>query len=95
MNPTESVLQSSRREARFVAVVWLGACAWVCLYAWLFAYRPGDAGRLTFGMPSWVVWGVLAPWMVCLAATVWFALAGMRDEVLWEGAEGETEPEYG
>ena len=43
-------------------------------------------------MPSWVVWGILAPWFVVLGITVWYSLWAMRDEDLGPegGSEGST-----
>jgi len=84
-----SVLQSSRREARFVLWAWLAACAYTVGYAALFAYRE-EPPPLIGGVPAWVVWGVLAPWVACTAVTCWFALCGIRDEDL--GEERAAEP---
>ena len=46
-------------------------CAWaVCLvwtvgYSALFGYgAPGTEGSLVLGVPSWVFYGVLLPWVV-------------------------------
>jgi hypothetical protein len=72
---------ASRRESLIVITVWVAACAYTIGYAALFAYRPG-APRILFGIPQWVVWGVLAPWIVSLAVTLWFALCYMEDESL-------------
>lgn len=87
-----SVLQSSRREARFVAIVWLLACAYTVGHAALFAYRK-EAPALVLGMPAWVLWGVLAPWVACTAVTCWFALRGIRDEDLGEEPPAAGAPE--
>jgi Na+-transporting NADH:ubiquinone oxidoreductase subunit NqrD len=83
-NASLSILQSSRREARIVVGLWLASCAWVVGYALAFAYRQEPPPQLIAGIPSWVVWGVLAPWAACLAATIWMSFWGIRDEVLEE-----------
>jgi hypothetical protein len=77
-----SILQSSRRESRFVAVLWVASCAWTVGYYALHGFGRRAAAQLVWGLPAWVLWGIVAPWMVCLAATVWFSLWGMRDEDL-------------
>lgn len=83
------VFESSRREALFTAVLWIACCVYTVGYAALFAYRRGEPPELLFGIPSWVVWGVLAPWGVSTAITCWYALCGIRDEDL----EPEHSPE--
>lgn len=91
-----SVLRSSRREALFVAVVWILACGYTVGYSARFAYRTGEPLQLLFGIPTWVVWGVLAPWTVVTLITCWYALLGMQDEELDDepagaaGAGGEV-----
>ncbi len=96
MSSSASVLHSSRREAAFVVVVWLLACAYTVGYCALFGYRSGAPPELIWGIPGWIVWGVLAPWFVVTAVTCWYAFYGIRDEDLGED-EGEDEgaPEPG
>lgn len=91
MEPSPSPKSSSRREALFVAVTWLLSCGYIVGYAAAFAYRGKSADALpplVFGMPSWVFWGVLAPWGVITAVTLWFAARGMKDEELGEERAG-------
>ena len=38
--------------------------------------------RPILGMPSWVFWGVLVPWLVCAVFTFWFAGFFMADDDL-------------
>jgi hypothetical protein len=93
MNPSASVLQSARKEARFVIALWLACCVYTVGYAGLFAYRREELPRLVLGMPEWVVWGIVAPWLVSTLITCWYALWGMRDEDL--GEERATGGEHG
>lgn len=79
-----SVLRSARREALFVVVVWVGACAYTVGYAALFAYRTGEPLQLLFGIPTWIVWGVIAPWLAVTLITCWYAFHGMKDQDLDE-----------
>lgn len=77
--PTDPLLRHSRREAVIIGLVWLAATAYCCAYSYLFGYiREGHPlGRADvkpiLGIPSWVVWGYLAPWAVCSVFTIWFA----------------------
>lgn len=84
MNRSHSTSQSSLREALFVALLWMVSCLYTVGYAALFAYRQEPNPRLLLGMPLWVFWGVIAPWTVCTAITLWFAFRGMQEEVLDE-----------
>ena len=85
--PEDPLVRSSRREAVLVLIIWaaaLGFSVWYCS-----TYGYGSARELTFvfGVPEWVFWGVLVPWLVCTAAGIVFAYAFMRDDPL--GAEAE------
>ena len=97
MNRTTSILQSSRREAWFVMGLWLACCLYTVGYAALFAYRRDEVPRLILGMPEWVLWGIVAPWVVSTLVTCWYALWGMRDEDLGEerSSEGELPSDAG
>jgi hypothetical protein len=81
---------ASRREALFVVVLWVLSCAYTVGYAALFGYQAEPQPRLVLGMPSWVFWGIVAPWLVCTLVTCWFSLRGIKDEDL--GTEDETGP---
>ncbi len=86
-----AVLRSARREALFVGLLWVTACAYTVGYAALFAYRADAAASRVLGIPSWVLWGVVLPWLVCTVVTAWYALAGIRDQDLGQdhAAPGE------
>jgi hypothetical protein len=95
--PTDRTFRHARREAVFVGVVLVLALGWTVGYCYLRGYRhppeswpvrTGLAGtaeppvHLILGLPAWVVFGVIAPWLVCSAVTVWFGLFGMPDDDL-------------
>ncbi len=84
------VLVSSRREAIFVAVMWVATAIYTLGFAGARAYRTDAHLDLVLGMPGWVVWGIWLPWGACLVVTCWFALRGIRDEDLGVAAD---EPE--
>jgi hypothetical protein len=81
---------ASYREAVFVALLWVVSALYTVGYAVAFAYRKDAAPSLLFGIPTWVVWGVLLPWAVCTLASFWFALYGMQDEELGPEPDAET-----
>jgi uncharacterized protein DUF997 len=84
--PSNAVFRSSLREAWFVWVVWIIACVYTVGFAWRFAYRSDADPGLIAGIPEWVVWGVIAPWIACTLVTCWFAFRGIKDEDLGEDA---------
>jgi hypothetical protein len=77
--------------------VWLAATIYCCAYSYFFGYLrpdhplgPQDVQPI-LGIPSWVFWGVLAPWAVCAVFTFWFAGWSMADDDL--GADHSAELE--
>lgn len=94
---TDPVLRNARREAWIIAAAWVAATAYSCVTCYLLGYlRPGralgpDDVRPILGIPSWVVWGVLAPWLVCAVFTVWFAGFSMADDDLGKDHADELE----
>lgn len=79
----DPVLRSSRREALFVLLMWLGALSYTIAYCSRFGYqRSLDSLTFILGFPDWVFWGVIAPWAVCLLVSFGFATWVMRDEDL-------------
>ncbi len=97
MDRSPVLSQTTRREAILVMLLWVACCIYTCTYAYLNAYRPDAANHLIYGIPSWVVWGVFAPWGVCTLVTIWASFWGIQDEDLGEentDGHGE-EPSYG
>ena len=72
--------QRSRKEAIWILFIWVGIAMWVLGYSALYVY-PKDPStmRLTFGLPTWVVWGILLPWILATMITIWFCLFVMED----------------
>jgi hypothetical protein len=94
---TDPVLKHARREAVIIGLAWLASTVYSCTYCYLFGYiRPGrPLGPAdihpTFGMPSWVFWGIIAPWAVCSLFTFWFAGFYMSDDDLGKDHTPELE----
>lgn len=80
--------RNARREAWIILAVWAASTIYCCAYSYFFGYqRAGQTLgvediRPILGMPSWVVWGVMAPWAACTVFTVWFAGFYMQDDDL-------------
>lgn len=74
MNHEDTVVQSSRREALAALGVWLLAMSYTVGYCYLYGFRREPAAiRLIYGVPDWVLWGVVAPWTTCTVIAGLFA----------------------
>lgn len=95
----DPLLRNSRREAVIIGLVWGAATLYCCIYSYLFGYiregRPlGRADvRPILGIPSWVVWGYLVPWITCAVFTFVFVGFFMAEDDL--GRETATDVDGG
>lgn len=88
----DPVLRSSRREAFVVLGCWACAFAYTVGYSYFRGYnRSLESLTFVFGIPDWVFWGVVVPWLACTVFSFWFAFAFMTDE--WLGQDQEEEAE--
>ena len=94
---TDPVLRHSRREAIIIGLAWLASTTYCCAYSYFAGYiRPGrPLGREDvqpiLGMPSWVFWGIMVPWLACALFTFWFAGFYMADDDLGRDHTNELE----
>ena len=84
------------KEARFVAITWFAALFFCCGWIGYFGYIPPserlDTPQLVLGMPAWAVWGLLAPWLVLIAVTWFFAAVVLKDDEPLEPMPHQGEP---
>lgn len=67
----------TRREAIVAVSIWLIAAGWTLTASYtLSAERPL---RFVAGLPHWVVWGILLPWLTAFFVHVWYSLIFVRD----------------
>lgn len=90
----DPVFLHARREAIVVFCTWLAALAWSVPYCYGNGYytEPGgfdpETFHLMWGLPEWVVWGLVVPWLAANVFTVWFCFGYMVDDDLGEAHEG-------
>lgn len=79
--PSEDpVLTSARREAVAAVLLFSGALLYTVTYcAWKGYHRDPESLTFILGIPDWVFWGVLVPWLACFAIAFPFALKFMKD----------------
>lgn len=79
----DPLLRGARRESLVVFGVWLAALTYTMGYCYWFGYgRAGQTPTLWFGVPGWVLWGIVLPWSLCTAVSWWFGLWFMADDDL-------------
>jgi hypothetical protein len=95
-DPAEDpVLKSSRREAIVVAINFVVAIGYTIGYCSLYAYNARGEIKFVLGFPEWVFWGVVVPWLACVAFSIVFATFIMRDEDLGEDPTGSGADDLG
>lgn len=91
--PEDPVLISARREALFVACLFVAAMTYTVTYCALFGYDlAAEDLQFVLGFPDWVFWGIVAPWAVCLVVSTWFSFFFMRDDPLDDGDDASPGP---
>jgi hypothetical protein len=87
----DPVVRSARREALVVLLIWLAAMVYTVGYCYVYGYdRPPETLTYILGFPDWVVWGILAPWAVCLLLSYWFGYVFVRDTALGPNPAGDN-----
>ena len=86
-------VQQCWKEARFVAWTWLISLLVVGgVIGWL-GYQPPsnrpEVPMLVWGMPAWVFWGLLVPWLLLIGVAWWFAVYFLKDDEPCEEMVGE------
>ena len=91
----DPVFIHARREAIIIFCTWAAGLLWAVPYCYLNGYNIDDPSQITtvFGIPSWLFWGIVVPWIVANLFTTWFCFGFMKDAELVDGpAEGSEFP---
>ena len=77
-----SLVDRSFREAKWMLLIWFVSSVWTLGYCLTYGYALTDPNDLeiSFGMPSWVFWGVGLSWLTTMLIIIGFALVGIRDD---------------
>jgi len=81
----DAAFWQARREAAVVLILFFISLAWtliVCHRAGYLAVDDSSAAELTlvWGMPAWVFWGIVFPWLVIDVVAIWFCFGYMQDD---------------
>jgi hypothetical protein len=90
MNPSpkprdqeQQLLRHARREGLLIMIVWAICLAWSVGVGYLLGYRrPAADIHLILGIPDWVFWSVVLPWLLCFLFSIWFCFRFMADDDL-------------
>ncbi len=81
----DEVFLHARREAWGILAFWAVALVWCVPVCYVLGYerpgRPADPS-LVWGIPAWLFWGVVVPWVVAIGATIWFCFGVMKEDRL-------------
>ena len=84
----DPLFRSARREALIALATWGAAVAYTVTYCYRFGYgRNLESLTFVLWFPDWVFWGIVVPWLACIAFSLWFAFGMMRDEDLGSNDE--------
>ena len=91
----------SRREAIIIFCLWLAGLIWAVPFCYLNGYEQEfdpQTFSTTWGIPTWLFWGILVPWIGANLFTAWFCFGYMKDDDLGETdehTEGEDDSSAG
>lgn len=87
----DPVYTHSLREAMVALAAWAVCLVWTLAVCGTRGYVQDDEPvPLTLGMPSWVFWGVVVPWVAATLFTLWFALFWMSHDELDSAADASA-----
>jgi len=91
----DPVLLHARRELKVILLAFAVCIVWCVTWCYAFGYGrpPGAPIPKTFGMPSWVFWGILVPWLVSDVFIAWFCFRFMVDDPLGEQLDEPAAPD--
>lgn len=86
----DPVYAHSKSEAKVILVIWGLSFLWTVPYCYFAGYQTPQAPielSLTFGIPSWVFWGVAFPWTVSGLLSIILCLFYIKDDDLGQAED--------
>lgn len=81
----DPVFLNSRKEARAAFLAWVVALLWAVPVCYCLGFKTGvDSTNVSMvlGIPTWVFWGIVFPWLVADVATTWICFKVMKNDDL-------------
>jgi len=89
---SKGLLASARREAVVAITVWLLVLVYSVGYCYTYGYdRSPENLTFFFGIPGWIFWGIVVPWVSCFLFSIWFAFGLMQDAPLSDDDASQNE----
>ena len=96
LDPTYS---NSLKETKIILLIFAVWAAYTLTVAYQFGYPPprpsGDATvpevATVLGMPAWIFWAIVVPWLAANFITAWFCFAYFSDDELNEAEEAQKD----
>ncbi|MBN1380019.1 MAG: DUF997 family protein [Gammaproteobacteria bacterium] len=77
----DPVFLRTKREAFYILVAWTVGMIWTVGYCFVTGYNvPSEKIKATMGIPNWVFFGVLVPWIIITIFSIWFSLFYIADD---------------
>jgi hypothetical protein len=86
----DPVFLNSRREAVAIFATWFVVMIWAVPVCYMLGYEADvDSSNisLTMGIPTWVFWGIVIPWLAADVATTWLCFKFMKNDDLGIAAD--------
>lgn len=69
----------TRREALCAGFIWVFFATWTIGACYFLGYLP-DKVTFVLGIPSWIMWGVIVPWISAAIVNSLFAIFVLADD---------------
>jgi len=91
----DPVFANAKRETKVLLFTFLAFMVWSVGVSFYLGYgvEPEIIETRILGMPRWVFWGVLVPWVVATLFTIWFAWFFMMNDSLDVEPDDESQSE--
>ena len=66
------------KEVAVAVLLWFIAGVWTIGVSYWLGYK--QPVHSVAGIPNWILWGVLIPWVIFFAAHSWYSLVFLRDD---------------
>ena len=92
----DPVFVNAKREAKIILVSFAVFAVYTLSVSYSLGWHsdhPGDTEpSMVLGIPSWVFWGILVPWIFANLVTGWFCFRFMRDDLLTDTQQAADSP---
>ncbi len=90
----DPVFLNSRREAVVIFGLWFLCFIWAIPISYMMGYgqeiTPGNVPTV-FGMPTWIFWGIVCPWLAADVVTTWLCFRFIKNDDLGAAPEDLAE----